>query len=420
MDQGFPSINPALLEYSNKTDSIQVFWEKIYDHDWAGAEVIVRSGHLEQTGFISHQPEAGVPINFQLPSDFAELVRDQLTNTWPLPLDKTVAIEEQHAKKLLEGIKQQILTLEEKDSKLLKLIKDELNKHSHAHEKVLGKNFMACLHGAEHLYDLFSKESNWRSAGTTITEVLKILYWLYDTYIYIATKAMIKSKKGWETRSNPITIKHNGKPRILLPLYSDKLNFSLILYSDDDGVTWNPSPILSRAGIQPCLVQKKEGEIVAYMRNNGGILNLDSMLLSKSSDCGESWSNALPALVVNSSWHLKNHSSSLAVYKLPYGQDGQYKNSWVLAYNPDDHRKTLQLALSEDEGETWSYRVLKQGNAKDDGNTFEYPSITQAPSGHIILSYSYFAATADFPQGKKAPQTIQTAIVEPAWIKGKN
>src|SRR5699024_2323544 len=89
----------------------------------------------------------------------------------------------------------------------------------------------------------------------------------YDKMIIAAARDEGKRSLGWQTRIHPLLLSGN---KILLPLYSDGFNFSLVAISDDDGLTWHPGlPIVGRGNVQPSLIQKKEGTIVAYMRDNG-------------------------------------------------------------------------------------------------------------------------------------------------------
>ncbi|RYG31251.1 MAG: exo-alpha-sialidase, partial [Chitinophagaceae bacterium] len=85
----------------------------------------------------------------------------------------------------------------------------------------------------------------------------------YDDMIIAASKDITKRSFGWMTRIQPVILKSG---RILLPLYSDGLNMSMVAISDDDGETWKPSlPIVGRGPIQPALAVKKNGDIVAMM-----------------------------------------------------------------------------------------------------------------------------------------------------------
>src|SRR6266542_242024 len=75
------------------------------------------------------------------------------------------------------------------------------------------------------------------------------------------------SRLGWQPRCKP-TVLRSG--RILLPLYSDTYSAGLMAISDDEGKTWSASrPLAGFGSIQPAVVERKDGSLVAYMRENG-------------------------------------------------------------------------------------------------------------------------------------------------------
>src|SRR5690606_7045832 len=89
----------------------------------------------------------------------------------------------------------------------------------------------------------------------------------YDEMIIKASEDLMKRSFGWMTRIKPLLL---SSGRLLLPVYSDGLNFSLMAYSDDDGLHWKPSlPVVGRGNIQPALIENSKGEIFAYMRDTG-------------------------------------------------------------------------------------------------------------------------------------------------------
>ncbi len=89
-------------------------------------------------------------------------------------------------------------------------------------------------------------------------------------------------------RINNRVISANGK--ILLPLYSDGLEISVIVITEDGGKSWEfGEPIVGIANIQPTLFLKKDGTLVAYMRNNGPPPK--RLYMSTSKDAGKTWSD---------------------------------------------------------------------------------------------------------------------------------
>jgi len=213
---------------------------------------------------------------------------------------------------------------------------------------------------------------------------------LYSTMIIEAAKDKAKRQIGWMTRTHP-TVLPSG--RILLPLYSDGFNVCLVAISDDNGKHWRASkPIVGLGPIQPSIVRKKDGTLVAYMRDSGN--EPYRVLISKSTDDGESWS---PAIDTN----IPNPGSSLEAIAL---KDGR----WVMVYNDTEHgRHSLAAALSDDEGKTWKWKrhIGRSDNRK---KSFAYPSLIQAKNGLIHLTYSYRE------QGKAA---IRHCIFSADWIK---
>jgi predicted neuraminidase len=192
----------------------------------------------------------------------------------------------------------------------------------------------------------------------------------YDDMVIEASRDFGKRSTGWMTRIKPLVLS-TGK--IILPLYSDGYNMSIAAISDDDGNTWHASlPIVGRGNVQPALVQKKNGNIVAYMRDNGDAPA--RVQVSESADNGQTWSAAQKTDIPNEA------SVELIVLK-----DGR----WAFVGNDeDDGRYRLSLYLSDDEGQTWKWKRTLENEAKDKGR-FSYPCLTQANNGMLHITYSY-------------------------------
>lgn len=212
---------------------------------------------------------------------------------------------------------------------------------------------------------------------------------LYEKMIINASKDPKKRETGWMTRIHPL-IQENGK--ILLPLYSDGYNVSIVAISDDNGNNWHGSlPIVGKGNIQPSLVQKKDGTIVAFMRDSGD--EPGRIMLAESVDNGKSWSFAKDS-------DIPNPGASIEAIKLKSG-------NWLLVYNDmENGRYSLAAALSEDEGATWKWKKNLE-NSK--GESFHYPSIIQSSDGKIHLTYSYFL--------KGERKSIKHISFNEEWIK---
>ncbi len=215
----------------------------------------------------------------------------------------------------------------------------------------------------------------------------------YEEMLIKAAKDPKKRETGWMTRTHPVIL-NNGK--ILLPLYSDGFNFGLIAISEDNGKTWKPSlPIIGRGLNQPSLIVRKDGSIDAYMRDDGD--EPGRILISHSDDEGYSWTYGQKS-------DIPNPGASLEVIKLKSG-------NWLMVNNDvDDGRYSLSAAISDDEGKSWKW---KRNLENTKGASFSYPSVIQAKSGNIHITYSSFTI-----EGQKAIKHV--TFMENWIVKGKN
>ena len=215
----------------------------------------------------------------------------------------------------------------------------------------------------------------------------------YEEMLIKAAKDPKKRETGWMTRTHPVIL-NNGK--ILLPLYSDGFNFGLIAISEDNGKTWKPSlPIIGRGLNQPSLIVRKDGSIDAYMRDDGD--EPGRILISHSDDEGYSWTYGQKS-------DIPNPGASLEVIKLKSG-------NWLMVNNDvDDGRYSLAVTISDDEGKSWKW---KRNLENTKGASFSYPSVIQAKSGNIHITYSSFTI-----EGQKAIKHV--TFMENWIVKGKN
>lgn len=193
---------------------------------------------------------------------------------------------------------------------------------------------------------------------------------LYDNLIKEASKNKVNRSIGWMTRIKPLILE-NG--RIILPLYSDGYNLSICAISDDDGETWKASkPIVGRGPIQPALALRKNGDIVAYMRDSGDAPARVHKSISK--DNGESWS-----------YTEKTDIPNTASVELQVLQDGR----WAFFGNDiTDGRYRLVLMLSDDEGESWKWKEYIENDSREGGGSYSYPSLIQTEDGLVHITYS--------------------------------
>ena len=212
---------------------------------------------------------------------------------------------------------------------------------------------------------------------------------------------------GWMTRVHPFVLE--GK-RLIVPLYSDGFDFSLMALTDDWGKHWFTSePIVGIGNVQPSLVVKQDGTLVAYMRDNGP--PPQRIPTSHSTDRGVTWSE------VTDSDRLDSGAGVEALV---------LKNGlWLVTHNDlEDGRHRLAVSLSADEGQTWKWtRHLEQdpeADIKAGAGMYHYPSVIQARDGTLHISYSIRLTKSETNKldaaGRPANETIKHAHFNVAWV----
>lgn len=217
--------------------------------------------------------------------------------------------------------------------------------------------------------------------------------WMQHVQTQAADK--LTRRLGWFTRAHPLVL-NDG--RILVGLYSDGFSFSLVGITDDLGHTWHYSePLVGGGNIQPSFAQKKDGTLVAYMRDNGP--PPQRVMVAESSDRGETWSRVVDHP------QLPNPGAGLEVMTLADGD-------WLCIYNDlEDGRYSLAVSLSRDEGQTWPLTRHLEVDPSQQGS-FHYPSVIQAADGSLHATYSYFVSE---PNG--GGKSIKYAHFTKAWIE---
>jgi predicted neuraminidase len=160
--------------------------------------------------------------------------------------------------------------------------------------------------------------------------------------------------------------------------------------SDDGSKTWTASqPLAGFGSIQPAVLERKDGTLVAYMRENG---LFKKVRVAESMDGGMTWGTV-------TSTNFPNPGSGLDALRLANGH-------WLLIYNDTVRgRASLAVSLSDDEGKSWKWtRHLE----KHDAGSYHYPAIVQSKDGDIHAVYSYFVA-----DGK----SMKHARFNEEWVK---
>ena len=222
-------------------------------------------------------------------------------------------------------------------------------------------------------------------------------------------KDKLACRLGWMTRAHPFVL--DGR-RLIVPAYSDGFEFCLMLITDDWGKSWFTSdPLVSVVNSQPSLVRKRDGTLVAYMRDDGP--PPQRVPVSESRDRGVTWSP-----VVDS--ELTDSGAGVEVLALLSGR-------WVFVNNDlDEGRHRLAVTMSDDEGKTWKWKRYLERDSEADvkagAGSYHYPSILQARDGTLHVSYSFHEkASAVKPDaaGKPANETIKHAQFNEAWVMQK-
>jgi hypothetical protein len=197
----------------------------------------------------------------------------------------------------------------------------------------------------------------------------------YERLIVMAAGDPAKRETGWMPRAQPVRLQHGmARGRFLLPLYSDGFNVGLVALSDDGGRHWVASdPIVGLGGIQPTLAERRDGTVVAYLRDSG--VEPGRVQRSESSDGGRTWTVARDT-------EIPNPGSSLAVLGL---RDGR----WLMVLNDTESgRHRLAVHVSTDEGMTWVPGPMLSEAAPGQGN-FGYPTAIQTRDGRVHVTYTH-------------------------------
>ncbi len=200
---------------------------------------------------------------------------------------------------------------------------------------------------------------------------------------------------GRQTRNKPLIAGN----RILLPLYSDGFDFSLIAITINGGETWHFSePIVGAGAVQPALALLKDSSIIAYMRDNGPPPK--RLMKSISKDQGKTWSTVDDSEIPN-----PGTAADIVVLK---------SGNWVVAHNDiEDGRHRLSVWLSPDEGKTWPYRKTLVNGEPGSEVRGHYPAIIQGSDEIIHVS---FTNQIPGPNGKSAVKNITHAAFSEKWL----
>jgi predicted neuraminidase len=149
---------------------------------------------------------------------------------------------------------------------------------------------------------------------------------------------------------------------------------SAFIYSRDGGKSWERSLKIESdpPSNEPTIIQRSDGSLLGFMRSYARSRTELYIRQSESLDNGRTWSAAIDT-------DLRNPSSAIELLKLESGR-------LLLGFNDSQETRTpLCLALSCDDGKSWSHRRV----IEDAPGRFSYPTLTQSGDGHIHVSYTF-------------------------------
>jgi predicted neuraminidase len=165
--------------------------------------------------------------------------------------------------------------------------------------------------------------------------------------------------------------------------------------------------LIGFGNIQPTVLRRNNGTLVAHMRENG---RLNHIRVAESTNDGLNWG----AVGVT---ELPNPGSGIDGVRLANGH-------WVLVYNDStSSRARLAVSISEDEGRNWkATRHLEMHAA----GRYHYPAVIQGHDGTIHAIYSCFIAPEGdaTTSGRKLRRPdlkgIKHAAFNEAWVQARD
>lgn len=166
-------------------------------------------------------------------------------------------------------------------------------------------------------------------------------------------------------------------PFAYTPEVAPDLTFeTVVYYSDDDGLSWTRSssrleaPL--RGAMEPGLVELTDGRILQIIRTQTG-----KIWHSHSADRGSTWSPA-------EAWSVTSPEAPATIVRLPDRRLALFYNpTYVEGAGHSGPRTPLVVALSSDEGATWSEPLILEDDLT---RSFSYVSATPHQD-RLLLTY---------------------------------
>lgn len=236
-----------------------------------------------------------------------------------------------------------------------------------------------------------------------------------DGYSWSGIKTLF-DKPGSFVRHPPIILE-NGD--IILPVYYSLKSrtgflgndYSVVKISKDNGATWSEHEIDNSKGlVHMSIVTAHDGNLIGFFRSR----KADYIYTSKSFDNGRTWTTPTKTSLIN-------NNASIQVTKLKNGKlaivfndinaelapPKENRPPWFDKSDMDKVgvdknikeqesiwgviRAPLTVALSEDDGETWTYKkdIIKREDVTEENPEFSYPSIKQTEDLNIHITFTY-------------------------------
>jgi hypothetical protein len=162
------------------------------------------------------------------------------------------------------------------------------------------------------------------------------------------------------------------------------------------------------------VIERRDGTLLALFRNDGKPMR--KMLESTSTDGGLTWTPA-------TNGYLPNPAGGFHMMRLASGNVAIVYNHAPSPGNDQKWRNPLSVALSEDDGKTWSYRrnLLEwqpDASGKSESETFQYPTIAQGPDGRLHVTWSRSHVVSLDGVAQRVTDIQYTSFTE-GWVKGR-
>ncbi|MCU6712195.1 glycoside hydrolase [Paenibacillus sp. J5C_2022] len=147
------------------------------------------------------------------------------------------------------------------------------------------------------------------------------------------------------------------------------------IYSDDNGDTWHIGDFVNMqegAPAEPVVVELKDKRVMMYIRTTLGYI-----YKAYSHDGGASWDDPIPT-------ELESPYAPVMIKRIPDNSNGHLLLVWNNTKGPS--RRPLSMAVSRDDGMTWSQPVNLE---PPDRGVNSYPSIATHHGEVLITYYTY-------------------------------